>query len=583
MIRKSGWLIFISISAALLALIYLFIGPALRLGMIYNLEKVTGAEVNIAKVSVQLAPLALQINELQLTDPAAPEYNSFSFSYAEAALEVWPAMLGYYVINDLKVNDATYGAKRAKVGEVYRKPNADGEETSLADLLKSELPSADEILARVDLKSPAKAQALQTLAANEKVALQKLPEQLPNKETLAKYQAEIKALTDSKIADAADLTEKAAQLKQLKQQLMVEKERIEQATEQLKHSKDKLQLAVAELQQASQADWLKAQQLANLSDGGLAGLSQILLGQEWADRLSQLNGLYQYIKPYIPAQFGADAEPEVVLPNRILPLPSQPYPDFWVKNAQINWLIGGGNVAMSLQDITSQHSIINKATKFALDATNLPQLKRINLNGDFAILQQMVTNLNWQLDGLQVQDMLLGKGDNALTLASSLINSSGKFNLTNQQLMQHASLALNDANFNSVGNKYLQQLASILNQQTTIPLTIDASGLISAPEVSIRSSLDKLLSDALLGEAKQKISALQTDLKTKLDGQLQSGLASQADWSELLKQQSATTADASGNIDQLLAAKLADVKDQVKDQAKDKLKDKLKGKFGGGN
>ncbi|OEY71140.1 TIGR03545 family protein [Rheinheimera salexigens] len=577
--RKSGWLIFISITAALLALIYLFIGPALRLGMIYSLEKVTGAEVNIAKVSVQLAPLALKINKLQLTDPAAPEYNSFSFNYAVAALEVWPAMLGYYVINDLEVIDAAYGSKRAKTGEVYRQPNADGSAASLADLLKSELPTADELLARVDLKSPAKAQALQDLAAREQTALQKLPEQLPNKASLAKYQADIKALTESKIEDAADLAKKTAQLKQLKEQLLAEKERIMLAKQQLEQSKDKLQLAVAELQQASTADWQKAQQLANLSDGGLAGISQILLGQEWADRLSQLNALYQYAQPYLPVKSDSAAEDVVILPNRILPLPSQPYPDFWVKNAQINWLIGGGNVAMSLQDITAQHNIIDKATKFALDATDLPQLKRISLNGDFAILQQMVTNLNWQLDGLQVQDMLLGKGENALALASSLVSSNGKINLTDKQLIQHASLALNDANFTSVGNKYLQQLASILNQQTSIPLTIDASGLISAPDVSIRSSLDKLLGDALLGEAKQKIAALQADLKTKLDGQLQSGLAGQADWSALLSQQSASTEDASANIEQLLAAKLAD----FKDQAKDKLKDRLKDKFGGGN
>ena len=34
MIRKSGWLVFIVFVAALLALVYLFAGPAMRLGMI---------------------------------------------------------------------------------------------------------------------------------------------------------------------------------------------------------------------------------------------------------------------------------------------------------------------------------------------------------------------------------------------------------------------------------------------------------------------------------------------------------------------------------------------------------------------
>ncbi|MGI5309009.1 TIGR03545 family protein [Rheinheimera sp. WS51] len=579
MIRKSGWLIFISVSALLLALIYLFIGPALRLGMIYSLEKATGAEVNIDKVAVQLAPLAVKVHQLQLTDPAAPDYNSFSFSYAEAALEVWPAMLGYYVINDLEITDAAYGTKRAKTGEVYRLPNTDGEQTSLADLLKSELPSADELLARADLKSPAKAQALQQLAATEQEALKSLPQQLPNKEILAKYQADIKALTESKIETAEDLATKTSQLNQLKEQLLAEKERIKLAAEQLQQSKDKLQVAVAELQQASQADWQKAQQLANLSDGGLAGISQILLGPELTARLSQLNSLYQLAKPYLPAK--SDAEDTVTLPNRILPLPSQPYPDFWVKKAEINWLIGGGNVAMSLQDITTQHRIIDKATKFALDATNLPQLKRINLNGDFAILEQMITNLNWQLDSLQVEDLLFGQGENVLALASSLVSSTGNIKLTDQQIMQHASLALDQANFNSIGNKYLQQLAGILNQQSSIPLTIDASGLISQPDVSIRSSLDKVLGDALLGEAKQKVAALQADLKAKIDSQLESGLAGQQDWAALLSQQFDTTEQASGSIEELLSAKLGSVKDQAKDKLKDKLTDKLKGKLGG--
>ncbi|GAB2908673.1 TIGR03545 family protein [Rheinheimera gaetbuli] len=583
MIRKSGWLVFIVFLAALLALVYLFAGTAVRLGMVYSLEKAVGAEVNIDKVSVELAPLALRVNNLQITDAANPAHNSISFGHARAALELWPALLGYYVVNDLNIDGLQYGAQRSNAGAVYRTPGASGEKVDLAKLLQVDLPDADELIARAKLQTPAKAEALKQLAATEQQQLKSLQQQLPNKDTLAQYQADIKALTDSKISNAADLATKAEQLQQLKTQLTAEKDKLLAVKQQLTQSKDKLQQAVTELKTASAADYSKVQQLANLSDGGLAGISQILLGDLWAERITQLQSLYLLAKPYLPDNLpqgsnDSPTQPEVVLPNRILPLPSQPYPNVWIKHARVNWLLGGGEGTLTLQDITAQHALINSATTFALDVKQLPQLAAFNLSGDFAILEQMVTNLNWQLDGLNLKPMTLGKGDSALDLAAGLVSSGGKLNLTDNRITQQANVVLSAANFNSSGNKYLQQLAGLLNQQQQIPLNIAATGLVSAPDVSVRSSLDKLLGDALLGEAKQKVAAYQNELQAKLYSQLQNGLAGQQDWAAMLTQQDDEVADLSGSIDSMLNAKLAD----VKEQAKDKLKDKLLNKLGGG-
>lgn len=575
MIRKSGWLVFIVFIAALLALVYVFAGPAIRLGMIYSLEKAVGAEVNIDKVALELAPLAIRINHLQITDAANPSHNSLSFGHAHAALEVWPALLGYYVVNDLSVDGLEYGAERKNLGKVYRIPGEDGEKVDIAKLLQVDLPDANELIARANLQTPAKAEALKQLATAEQQQLKALKDNLPTKEHLAQYQTEIKALTDSKISNAADLATKAGQLQQLKDQLKAEQDKLASAKQQLEQSKTALSQAVDELKAASKADYAKVQQLANIKDGGLAGISQILLGDVWGERIAQLESLYLLVKPYIPEQLnlpsGEATEPEPVLPNRILPLPHAPYPDFWIKSAKVNWLIGGGQATIALQDITAQHALINAATKFSLDVKQLPQLAAFKLDGDFAILQKMVTNVNWQLDGLNLQPMHLGKGDNALDLATGLINSSGKLNLTNNQIAQQASVILKAADFSSSGNKYLQQLTGLLNQQQQIPLNIATTGLISQPEISIRSSLDQLLGDALLGEAKQKIAAYQSELQTKLNSQLQTGLAGQQDWAALLTQQDSDLSEVSSRIEEMLSAKLADAKDQVKDRLKDKL------------
>ena len=581
-IRKSGWLVLISFIAVLLLLVYLLAGPAIRFAMVYSLEKTTGAEVNISSVSLGLAPLALTVQQLELTDPANPSHNSLSFSKARATLEVWPALLGYYVIDELTIDGLQYGAQRSSPGEVYRAPGTLGDSIDLASMLQIDFPDADELIARAQLQTPAKAEALKQLGENELAQLKNLQQSLPDKAVLEQYQADIKALTEGKVANAADLAAKAEQLKQLKDKLSAEKAKVVAAKQQLEQSKTALTQAVSELKAASAADLTKVQQLANLSDGGLAGISQILLGDLWGDRIAQLQSLYVLAKPYLPKTLPASGETqsteaEVILPNRILPLPHQPYPDFWVKQARVNWLIGGGEATLSLQDITAQHALIERATKFALDVKQLPQLAAFKLNGDFAVLEQMITNVNWQLDGLKLQPLSLGKDDTALSLASGLLSSDGKLALTDNNIKQQASVLLGGAEFSSSGNKYLQQLSSLLNQQQQIPLTIATTGALSAPEVSIRSSLDKLLGDALLGEAKQKVAAYQSKLQAKLDAQLQTGLAGQQDWAAMLTQQDGDISDISNSIEQMLNAKLAD----VKDQAKDKLKDKLLNKIGG--
>jgi uncharacterized protein (TIGR03545 family) len=581
MIRKSGWLIFLTLLAAVLALVYLFLGTAIRFGMVYTLEKAAGAEVNISNVSVSLAPLTLNISELQITDNAKPSHNSISFSNARAVLEVWPALLGYYVINDLSIDGLAYGTERSSPGKVFRGPHADpADKVDFQQLLRLDLPDADELLARADLQTVERGEELTQLAKRQQQVLRDVKSQLPDKAKLEQIQAEIKALTDSKIENAADLTAKAAQLKKLQDTLQIERQKLKDVQQTLSQSRQQLQQAVSAVREASSSDWQKLQNLANIGDNGLAPISQILLGDFWGERIGQLETVYRLVAPYIPeksAEAEQTNEPEITLANRILPLPSQPYPDFWIKNARLNWLIGGGEALIELQDITAQHQIINAATRFNAEVTGLPQLSLLKLDGDFAVLEQMVTNVNWQLQGIQVDSMDIGRDDILLKLASATLNTSGKLNLVDNKVDQQARVVLQQAEFGASDNKYVQQLATLLNQQSEIPLNLNASGLISAPEVSIRSPLDKLLADAVLGEAKAKIAELQTELRSKLDSKLQQQLAGQSEWLSMLDQQDSTAESMESNIEQMLNAKLADVKEQARDKLKDKLLDKLGG------
>jgi uncharacterized protein (TIGR03545 family) len=563
LMKKLLWLIPVSL-ITLLVVVYLLANSIIKTVLTSELEQVTGAEVNIDSVSLRLMPVSVNLSGVQLTDPAKPEFNSISFSNAYARVDPWPALKGYYVVEELEVSELTYGSKRERRGEVYRVPPANDNALDLASLLQVEIPTADAILARANLQTLQQGAALKKLAEQQKQKFTELRQQLPTAEQLAEFQANVKALTESRISDASQLAAKTQQFNALQQQLRAERDKLRDLQQSLLQSRDSLSSAVTALRSAADQDWQQLQQLANIQQGGLAPIFQILLGDVWAREIQKLEALYQLAKPYLQQ----DGEPAPAKPLD----PNQPYPDFWVKQARVHLLLAGTESTIQMQDITTQHQLINNvATRFSLDVAGLPKLNTFKLNGDFAILEQMITNLSWQLDGMALENLTLGREQTALTLLAGLFSANGSLQLTDDQLKQQAKVLLKNANFDKTGNRYLDQLVGLLNQQGQIPLDVLAEGLISNPQVTIRSSLDRMLGDALLGEAKQKIAQLQTQLRSELDSRLQQQLAGQQEWLSLLQQQETDTKAIEAKLEELLGAKMGNLQDQLRNRLLDRL------------
>src|SRR5690606_31568437 len=107
----------------------------------------------------------------------------------------------------------------------------------------------------------------------------------------------------------------------------------------------------------------------------------------------------------------------------------------------------------------------------------------------------------------------------------------------NNALTQEAEMVLQNPGFTASGNRHMEQLADLLSGQTQIPLRLKAEGLLSDPDISVRSSLDKIIGDALLGEARQKLATLETRLRSQLDNTLKAELGDQSNWLAALNQQ----------------------------------------------
>ncbi len=561
--KKLLWLIPVSL-ITVLVIAWLLANTIIKSVLIDQLEEATGAEANVESVSLRLMPVSIQLNGVQLTDPAKPAYNSISFQQAFARIDPWPALKGYYVVEELEINQLAYGSARKHPGKVYRVPPVNDNALDLASLLQVEVPTAESIMARANLKTVAQGQQLNDLLQAQREKFTELRQQLPSAQQLDEFQTQIKALTESKISDAADLAAKTQQLTRLQEQLKTEREKLRTLKQSFSQSRDQLSDAVKALKSAAEQDWQQLKQLANIQDGGLAPIFQILLGDVWAREIQKLEALYQLAKPYLQQE--GDATPAKPLDL------NQPYPDFWVKQAKLHLLLAGTETTINMQDITTQHQLINNvATQFNLAVAGLPKLNSLKLNGDFAILEQMITNLSWQLDDMALENLTLGNDKTAMTILAGLFSATGSLKLVDDQLKQQAKVLLKNANFDKTGNRYLDQLVSLLNQQGQIPLDVLAEGLVSKPNVTIRSSLDRMLGDALLGEAKQKVAALQTKLRSDLDSRLQQQLAGQQEWLSLLQQQEGDFKALEDKLEALLSAKMGSLQDKLRNRLLDKL------------
>lgn len=578
MIRKSGLLLFVFLFVIIIGFVYFLAGPIVRITMVYTLEKAFGAEVNIDDVDIGLRPASLDIVGLAITDLNEPERNVISFQSARADLEVWPALMGYYVIDELSVQGLAFGSTRARAGEVYRGENAlrddeGGLRATLKDKLNIDLPSADNLMERMNLKTVDKGRELQEHIEQERKVLADLEAQLPDKSKLQEIEQKIKALTDSKIENAADLATKTEQLRALQSQLKEERKQLKSIQQRIAESRNKIANAVIALQEAKDADFEKVRGMTDLENGGLASIGQVLLGDVWGNRVAQLASFYRLVEPYIPEsgdETGESDEAVRSLPNRILPIPNKPYPGLWVKHAVLHWFVGGGEAEVDLHNLTFEHDIIGQATQFKVSAQTLPNLDSLLVEGQFKVDDVLSTAAEWQVSGVRIAD-LEALDKIGLKLDQGVLDSSGSVQLNNRQLDQQATLTLNQPSFTAVGERYSQQLATVLNQQNTIPVKISATGTVSSPDISINSPLDRLLADALLGDVKQKAEALEAELNKRINEVYKNQMSGQGDLLAAIDNQQQQVEQLDQIIEDGLTSELKSLEDQTKDKIKDKL------------
>ena len=506
---------------------YFFADSIAKFAIKQSLEVSIGAQTDIESVTVSWVPFGVTVNKLAQTDPASPANNLFSFNSFAAQIHPWEFLLGKYVIDNAQISDLQFGAKRQGVGEVFSaKVNIDNS-PSVSN--KSEgagissdglaIPSADELLAKLDLQTQVKAKAFEQVWKQEKQQIEQVFANLPDDKTLKSLKGDWKRLKSSDIKSLDDIKKLKKELKQVKQKIDKNKDAIKLAKGQYKTSKSKINIAYKELEQATKDDWKKVEAQIPLNDPNAVAISKMLFGDEIAGYVQTGQEYWQKAQPYI-AEHKANKEAEALKKqeadtgSNITFVLEKNWPD-WIVN----------NLEVSITSQQQSYQLLAKEVNIQSYVRNLPSTYQVKLadnfelNGQYFVdkQSQFSTEGDWLVTKMPVPEKSLSNSsDLSLNMQQAVLNGNGRYNYQ-QSLQAIGNLTFEQTQF--VGNastKLAKLTLDTLSGVKQFDLNLEVKGQPTSPDIDISSNLDSQLNKAFKNAFNNQWSQVKQEAKTKL-------------------------------------------------------------------
>ena len=589
LIRPTGIISFVLISLLLVLFWWLLADWLLKQSIERSGTALLGAKVELASAQLNLSPFGFELNTLQLTNPDKPMENVVEIAIIEGYLEPLPLLMGQIIVTELRANGVALNTPRSTSGlidspkpsQTASPPQEEKAEPSFD--FSQALPSLDELLERLPITTIKLADAFdeETRAAFEE--LEKQFNELPDQQQLKEYEDRLKAAVEGKVKSPQDLKQRLDDLKQLKSELNENKQQLKAVRESIKTQREITSKQWDELKNAPASDLTQLRDSYSLEQDNLGNISGLLFGnqtQKWVTAA----------QPYLNhgQQLLSDNGEETPPPpprgeGRFVHFASETArPDFLIKLAQIGLSLSIGELQLTINDITHQPEILNRPTTFTLSGRNLQNIAAIDADGiidyrdrDNGYAQVKGTITQWQLADFQ----LSGDSDYPIIISSATQQLEGELRLQQDKLQGNVNSDFEKVLWNQQQQQQASTLQKLLNKIDNFDMQLSLEGQPTAPQVSLRSDLDKRLSNAFKQQFSEERDKLEGKLKTHLNKQIEQRAGKYSDQLKLLNQQQGSTDQQLAKIEEMLKSEVKSGIDEQKDKLENKLKDKLKGLF----
>ncbi|MCC2617977.1 TIGR03545 family protein [Aestuariibacter halophilus] len=564
--------------ATLAVLVALFLDTGLRLALVWALEDVQGAEVNVERVEHQWQPFGVSVYSLAMTDPANPDTNQLEAQRISATLNPWSLLMQKLEVDQLTIDGLALSTPRQSTGAVYR-PVEQQDTVSTFALPEGAPKDIDSLLAALPLQTPQAADALKQAYQQQQTQVKAAYENLPDKSRIDDYKQKIDALKQADTKSPEAILAAKQQLDDIKKALKKDQQAINDFKQTVAQAREAISPKLAALKAAPGKDYAQAKALAGGDAGAITDLTRHLFGDKAAQTVSYLLAATDTLAPMLNSSEQQQEAASRAEGRWITFDDASKIPDVWIKDASVSVILLDQTLSTVWQDITYQHDLIGKPTRFSATASTSPRWQGIDLKGDFAFSE---TGLNgqqqWDIKGLLLPAAeLLNSPRLTTALKDGLLNASGKLSISGNQLDGNGRFNLPRLSMRAdTDNQKLRVIADALQQLTSLNVGLNLSGDYRTPDVAFSSDLGRQLASAMVSslspEVEQKLNQWQSGLLNDANAQsgaTESGLGQWQQWlsnGDQMQQQ----------VDKLLETQL----DGALDKQKDKLKDKLKNLLG---
>lgn len=577
-IRWPGLAAFAAIVGLLVIISWLFLDAILKVTLEYGLGRLNGAEVTIQKVEHKWSPLTLTAYDVQATDPAKPSHNQVQLEKFSADVSAAELLLGRIHIEQLDVVGVRVDqARKQGEGEVYVAPSKEDIKEWASgswEQLKVSLPSTDEIVQQVGLQTEQILTDAETQIEQQREQFEQAKAALPTKETLQQYQQQVKAITEGKVEGLGDIAARKEKLDNVKAAIRQDKEAIQKFRQQLSESADVVKTQIARVKEAPENDINRIRNFFQLNESGLQNVTGLLLGDKARQWSEYLLLAYEQLAPMLARSANTETVEKVRGEGESLSfVEDDAPPEFWIKQARTEVMIGDTAVNIDWQNITHQHDLLGQPTTYQARVDNGDLWQAFNLDGELSLLPSGIdAKQQWQLKGANVKNLgLSDSSELTAAITSALIDSDGRVLVRGNQLDGEAIIRMLDLAVTAQGSsKITNAIAQALAQLKRLDINTKVGGDILNPKLNLNSDLDqqlgKLLSQTAMAEAQTKLDDIKSELSAKVENQL--GPKNQL--LEDITQLNGQAESFDQQLEELLKAK-------IEDSLKDKLKDRLFG------
>jgi uncharacterized protein (TIGR03545 family) len=589
-IRWPGLVAFVGVVGVLVAVVLTFAEPLLRWGLTAGLTSANGAEVNIEEVELRWSPFAVEMRELQFTDPETPELNRFQADRLSFGMRVLDAIIGRIHIEELTATGIAMGVERESPGKVRADYVAEREAAGIPGwgerlaALDITMPSADELLQRSEIRTPEVVEEVTQRTRETEDRVRQARDDLPDSEKVDDYEERLQALRDMRPRSIEEFEEAREQLTSLRDDIREDRDSVIAFKESIEQAQAQLSDDLTRLREAPGNDIDRIRQLISLDDDAMSDLAGIFFGprvQQWTDYILVA---YDFVGPMLQGEAEEEAGPSR-WEGRYIDFDRQNRPSFLIELAHTEMTFGTTSVDVRWDDVTWQHERLGRPTTYRVEATESPLWTSLSADGDFFIDEaaSFRGSQGWSLQGAELAaQTLLEQSDLTARLVSGTLNSEGRIDIDGGQFSGGGGIDLNQVQLRADGEPtWVQMMDDALSQINAFTMDVGLGGSVGAPRLQLDSDLDNQLANAFSGvmqeAADERLAEVRTRLQSELDaalGDVQPRLEQIAEWRELAQSRE-------DGLQGLLDEEIGSLQESAKDELEDRLRDAIRGRLGG--